>query len=878
MTSIARVSRLLMAGACLAAIAPAMAQDDGTSGTAVAAETTGRNSEEITVTATRRATNIQKTPIAITAVGQKAIENAGIRDTQSLTSVVPALQFPQSENSASVTARIRGVGTQGSNPGLESAVGVFIDGVYRSRNSVAFGDLGDLQRVEVLRGPQGTLFGRNTSAGLISVITQQPSLTEVQGSASATYESFNGFYLTGGLSAPIVQDELGVRIFGSLRQRDGYVDVNPDIPGERDGNNKDSWALRGQLLWAPDEDTTVRFIADASRKDEECCYGATLRPGGPGRAGGTAGLSVPDTINKLLGYRGKASRNTIEDQIAYADRSYDQTIEEWGVSAEINSDLGWGTLTSVTAYREWDYVYGQDADFSALDIIHLDPDGSNSQGFKTFTQEFRLAGETELVDWLVGGFYSHEQLNRSASVISGSAIESFLTTYRVNDNPFFLRGVLAALLPGGYNGANALTSPVWQPGGRNLDTYEQTAESIALFTHNVFHVTDDFDVTLGLRWTTETKEFSADYNNVNGVPGRLTGCEAIEAVYGLNPLANPALPNPSTLRALVPLICLPGSRGALDALTPGDVRHLQDRDEDEFSGIVTLSYEATEDINLYATYSRGYKAGGFNLDRSYTLTATDSTSIVSGPVGAQTIVGPDTSFPAEFVDAYEIGGKFSFFDGEVQLNLAAYYQDFEDYQLNTFSGISFFVTSVPEVISKGVEVDLNWNPDIEGLTLNAGISYNSAKYGDDEDMEAFVLANPSLFFLPGENLTNAPDWTLTGAITYEFGVGDEWMGLIHVDGRYVTEQRTGSNLDPAKTQEAYGIVNLRLGIGLEDESFTLEFWARNLFDKRYFQITFDSPLQGSSPSALRPEPLDFSQIDAFLGEPLTVGITARTRF
>ncbi len=871
MTPCVRVTRLLLAGACLTLIGSAQAQD-GTDEAAESAVTntttrTGSGQEEVTVTATRRATKIQATPIAITAVGQKAIENAGVRETQSLTQVVPALSFPQSENSASVTARIRGVGTQGSNPGLESAVGIFIDGVVRSRNSVAFGDLGDIQRVEVLRGPQGTLFGRNTSAGLISVITKPPSLTEIEASATATYESFDGHYLNFGLSAPLIEDQLGVRVFGSLRKRDGYMDINPGLPSERGGNDKDSWALRGQVLWQAGENTELRIIVDAAHKDEECCYAATIRASGPG----ANGLTVPQTINAILGYTGKASSNTVKSQVGYADHDYSQLIDEWGLSAELNSDLGWANFTSVTAYRDWEYHYGQDADFSALDIIYLERDGSNFQRFKTFTQEFRLTGEAGWVDWLVGGFYSHEVLTRANSVRAGFGYEPFWMPHRSGLSVPALRATYSAVTGGAFDATGSLA----QPGSGNLDFYEQTAESFALFTHNVFHVTDKFDVTLGLRWTTETKDLVADYNGIKTDPTRRTPCEALEAVYGYNSAAVV----PPALAGLNALACLPGGRGALVALTAGDAVHLQTRDESEFSGILTLSYEVNENINLYASYSRGYKAGGFNLDRSYTLSASDPRSIVSGAPGAQTIVGPDTSFPAEMVDAYEIGAKFTLAGGNLQLNLAAYYQDFEDFQLNTFSGISFFVTSVPEVISQGFELDANWFTDIDGLSVNFGVAYADARYGDSAEMDAFVVANPALFNLPGNNLTSAPEWTLTGGITYEFPVlGGAWVGLIHADARYVSSQFTGSNLDPVKTQDGFALVNLRLGLTTANERFSIELWARNVFDERYYQISFDAPLQGSAPSALDRNPTTFSQIDAFLGEPRTMGITLKTRF
>ncbi len=374
MTPCARLTKLLLAGACLS-LTTASAQtpeaEKSTVDTTVTTTQTADDAEEITVTATRRATKIQETPIAITAVGQKAIENAGVRETQSLTQVVPALAFPQSESSGSVTARIRGVGTQGSNPGLESAVGIFIDGVYRSRNSVAFGDLGDIQRVEVLRGPQGTLFGRNTSAGLISVITREPDMEKFSANASATYESFDGYYFNANVTGP-VSDDAAFRLFGSYRKRDGFMRIfsGPSLT-ERDGNAKEGWNFRGQFLWKPSETTSIRLIADAGHKDDECCYAAVLRPGGPGRAGG---LTVYQAIQTVLGYQGTANVNTIEDQIGFANREHPQIVDEYGFSGEVNSDLGLGQLNSITAYRAWTLAGGSDAAYTSADLLWTEPD------------------------------------------------------------------------------------------------------------------------------------------------------------------------------------------------------------------------------------------------------------------------------------------------------------------------------------------------------------------------------------------------------------------------------------------------------------------------------------------------------------------------
>ena len=908
MTITARLSHLFLAGACLSLMSAAAAQTPAPPpAEETATEAAPEGSEELTVTATRRATKIQSTPIAITAVSEKAIENASVRETQSLTQVVPSLSFPQSESSGSVTARIRGVGTQGSNPGLESAVGIFIDGVYRSRNSNAFGDLGDIKRVEVLRGPQGTLFGRNTSAGLISVITKEPSLDETSGSATATYESFNGYYLTGGITAPLSEDVAGIRLFGSLRQRDGFMDIlSGPGPSVRDGNKKEGWNLRGQLLWKPSESTSVRFIVDGAHKDDECCYAAVWRPGSFGRAGGQ---TVAGVIQTILGYPGTSTVDTVEEQIGFANRTHPQIVDEWGASAEVNSNFGWANFTSVTAYRDWKLAGGSDADYTAADLLWTDPD-VGFQHFKTFTQEFRLDGSSGPVDWLVGVFYSNETLERETSTVNGADTEAFMSLYRLGASATATRATLATVQvqrPG---------SPTYLATYGNVNThalntglhdyYDQSAESIALFTHNTIKLTDQLKLTLGLRYTSETKDVDATYRtNVN------TGCAYLESIYGLNPNGRSTIKvganSPGATAASV--YCLPWTRTALDVLTASAPLH-QTKDENEFSGIATLAYEFDENFNAYLSFSRGYKAGGFNLDRYFSVDngTFAGSSIVRCPDGsdgspAQTdllgnivtparpytcatptaVVAPDLSFAPEFVDAFELGAKATLAGGKLQANLAIFHQKFTDYQLNTFTGISFVVTSVPEVLSTGAELDLNWYPDIEGLSINAGLAYANTRYGHDlgdySTPGSFLYENPNLFYLPGSNLTSAPTWTLTGGVTYEFPIaGGAWRGLAHADARYVTDHRTGSNLDPAKTQVDYLLLNARIGISTEDELFAIELWGKNLLDERYAQIGFDAQLQGDAPTAFNRSPATFSQIGAFLGEPRTLGITLKTRF
>ncbi len=443
----------------------------------------------------------------------------------------------------------------------------------------------------------------------------------------------------------------------------------------------------------------------------------------------------------------------------------------------------------------------------------------------------------------MGAFYANEVLTRGAATRNGRDTEAFLSLYRVAASPLALRGVLGnvPLLRPGSPVYNAALPAVTPDSGIN-DRYRQESDSLALFTHNVINVTDAFSITLGLRYTNETKDYAATYRTIPSA-----GCAYLESVYGLNPNGNSTLNPGGGAAPAASALCLPWTRTALDVLT-ASAPHLQSKTENEWSGIATLSYEFSDAFNAYFTYSRGYKAGGFNLDRAYSVDngtfagssivrcadgSDGSPAQLAGPTGSPvvlaaapytcarpgtggvngTVIAPDTSFAPELVDAFELGAKGSFFDGDLNVNVALFYQKFTDFQLNTFTGISFVVTSVPEVIAKGVELDANWRAT-DGLTFNFGAAYNESRYGDDlgslTQRGSFLFENPNLLFLPGAQLTSAPRWTLTGSMTYEFPImAGAYLGSFHVDGRWVSDQVTGSNLDPAKTQEAFALFNFR---------------------------------------------------------------------
>jgi outer membrane receptor protein involved in Fe transport len=376
-------------------------------------------------------------------------------------------------------------------------------------------------------------------------------------------------------------------------------------------------------------------------------------------------------------------------------------------------------------------------------------------------------------------------------------------------------------------------------------------------------VTDAFEVTLGLRYTDESKDLLSQYANGGG-PIAGAGCNALRAnlltILGFVGTLPPELQE-QALQTVYGIGCATYADPLFNNLTTD-----QTIDENEWSGTAKLAYRFTDDVMSYVSYARGYKASGFNLDRERTNNNVANNPLdPAGPIAADI----DTSFAKELVDSYELGLKTEWLGNTFLLNTAVFYQDYENFQLNTFTGISFVVTSLPQVISQGVDLDFLWNTPLEQLTLQGGFTYA------ETEIEEFGSA--IAFFRPereNDRLSFAPKWSGSLAATFEQPIGSALMFRGNVGAKYTSEYNTGSNLDPRKEQDALTIVNARLGFGAENESWMLELWAQNLTDEEYYQVAFDATLQGSSAS----QPLPSSTVNAFLGAPRTYGVTARFKF
>ncbi|MBX9898610.1 MAG: TonB-dependent receptor [Qipengyuania sp.] len=930
---------MLGAGALLAPAALAQNTSPPDTGEDTAAQTTAEGSQAnaaavedenvIVVTAQGRRQALADVPVAISAVNAETLQNSGANDIRQLNQVAPSLLVSSTGSEANGSARIRGIGTVGDNPGLESSVPVFIDGVYRSRSGIGLNELGEIDRVEVQRGPQGTLGGRNSSAGLISIYSKRPEF-DLGGSAELTYGNYNYWRAGASITGPLTET-IAARLDGIWVKRDGFYQ---DTTNNTDVNDRNRYFVRGQLLFEPTDDISFRLIGDYTFREEKCCaatyVGSSVNPF-------IGNLNNPSTPLAPLQQNGNNIVNVLRDlgqPLSAFSQGYGRNIsvspgrgyagktKDYGISGELNWDLGGARLTSITAYREYRSGEGSDTDYGAVDILYRAPSDQAYRQFRTFTQEVRLQGEAfgGRLDWLVGGFFANEKLTVRDNLRFGSQYGRFANCRIISGLPAALAAlyspgspscVAPGVGPATLAGATGTSGPDVVAGftlldslnnlGSTIDEYRQDDNNWALFTHNIVHITDQIDLTLGLRYTNDKKDFSATFGNNNNV------CTQVQArltddLVSANPLAR------ALAGGLIGLSCQGNSTAELNGVTISDKRN-----EDEFTGTAILSYKPDDDLLLYASYARGYKAGGFNLDRSALKSPIEvvggvPTSTFAAAGGAQALVGR-LQFNPELVNSYELGAKYA--TGPFSLSLSAFRSEFSNFQLNTFNGTVFLVQTVngcrnlvggaaadtdlsaatgscaPGDVSYGVrtqgfELEALLVP-VRDFRVAAGLTYASTKYRSDlVGNRTGAPLDPALRKLPGDNLSNAPELVATGSVTWTPPLGNSGLsGLLYIDGRMTSDYNTGSDLFPQKEQDGYALFNARVGVRGPEERWSLELWAQNIFDKDYAQVAFNSPFQAgaTTPPFVDPQYPGGRQIfSQFLAEPRTYGVTGRFRF
>ena len=800
--------KLAVAAAVSAVIAPAssFAQDGDTV------------FEEIVVTATKRAATLQDIPIAVSVTSSETIEKAQILDISDLQSVVPTLRVSQLQSSTNTNFSIRGFGNGANNAGIEPSVGVFIDGVYRSRSAGAISDLPNLERVEVLSGPQSTLFGKNASAGVINIVTKKPS-GDSYGKVSATFGNFSQVALKGYYEGAI-SDTAAYSIAGGINQRDGY---GTNLVSGEDMNNRDRQSVRGQLLLNPNDTTEIRFIADFDTIDERCCFANNLVSGPASNAIRALGGNIVDNQPFSTSFFSNVDSTNEQDNA--------------GISMQIDKDFDNFQLTSITSIRDLDTFFVIDTDFTSADLAS----NSTDTQIETLTQEFRLTSTNgDRLDWMIGGYYFDEDVSSEDNLTWGTGFRGFADLLSGN-------GVsLIEAVTGAPRGA------FYQPGTGTTEVSTLENQAISIFGTLDFHISDQLTATVGLNYTKDEKDVTIDqtrtdlFGSVDLLPiGRalvaqtLIGAGVPPATAAAIAAATPDDQNPLTpLRAAqfqTPFLDFPNS------IEDGKT------DDDELTYSLRLAYDLSDSLNVYAGISTGFKATSWNLSRDSRPFSSDINALVAAGLGVPNLI-PGTRFASpEEATVYEIGIKAKY--ERVGFNIAIFDQSIEGFQSNAFQGTGFNLANAGEQSTTGIEFDVTFYPT-DSLQLKlAGVLLDPVYdefVGAGRDPQTGAVVD-----LSGETPGGITETNLSISANYNFRVGNN-DAYLRADFFYEDDTPIG---DLQIEQFIRSSENLNIAAGLATESgWNFSAWVRNATDHDSLISAFNSVAQDGSFSGYRTQP------------------------
>ena len=782
----------------------------------------------IIVTATKREQTLQEIPISVSVTSGEAIERSQVRDLIDLQTLVPSLKVGQLQSSANTNFIIRGFGNGANNAGIEPSVGVFIDGVYRSRSAAQIGDLANIQRVEVLRGPQSTLFGKNASAGIISIVTKEPQF-EFGGGVEISYGNYDAIVVRGNVTGPIAET-LAVAVEGNYNKRDGYINV---VNLGTDSNDRNRWGVRGQILWEPSEAVKVRLIGDYDKIDEVCCGVANVFNGPTGVAVGALG--------------GNLDRNQPFSYNTYQNFESVNDIKNYGFSGQIDWDLtDQLSLTSISAYRAVRSFTNQDSDFTSADLI-----GSNFADTKinTYTQEMRVASDFDgMFNFLLGGFYFKENIDIASGLTFGRDFRNYANllsggAYGGNEALIRLLNGLPAATPTTQFGAQG------QGRTENFD-YKNTAYSV--FGQVDLELTDRLTLTGGFNYTKDKKTVASNNTSTDvfsGIDLVRTGVNAgVPAVVAANPAFNPFL-------GLRPLQFLPPFLNYPNAIESGKTN------DSDWSYTIRASYKFDERISGYVTYATGFKATSFNLSTDSRPFPTDfipgssaqSPAPAASPIRGAGLALNNLSSGTRYAgpeDAivYELGIKGQF-DG-FGFNLALFKQVLKGFQSNVFSGTGFVLGNAEKQSTKGMEIDATISPT-RGLNFTASYTYLDPKFDTFTGGSAFNAGNNIVpTNLTGFTPSGISKHSVSVGGTYNIEVGGGNALILHTDYQLNSAYQIAQGL-PYKA--AIESLNASIAFAFEN-GLELSVWGRNLTEPKYNPVIFASVAQSGSLSGYPPPP------------------------
>jgi iron complex outermembrane receptor protein len=722
---------------------------------------TGVAIEEMIVTARKMEEDLQSTPISIAAFSGDGLEDRGMTNIAQIAPFVPNLSFQNNPsfggagNAAAIY--IRGVGQKEFLPTTEPGVGLYVDEVYIARSVGGILDLIDIERVEVLRGPQGTLFGRNTNGGAINITTRKPH-DEFEGDVIATYGTDSRIDLKGSINAPITES-LFSRFSLLYKTQDGYVKRDDG----REFGDADTIGGRATFLWQATESLEITLTGEYTREevdgpaltliginlglpiDPDTPPMATIHNVGANLAAGGGpipcaippaplNLAVPGCYDNRYVY-GEDAERTSGTAPAFSD------TDIWGTNLNISWDITDSlTLKSITAYRDLDSQFARDGDHSLHRISQFADDLQQDQ----FTQEVQLLGESfgDRLKWIVGLYYFTEDGNN------------------VNELDF--------------------TVSRFRSGGA-FDN-----ESLAAFAQGTFDVTSRLHLTAGLRYTDETKKFTPD--------------QIIHENYFAGS-GHPQLDAPfmQAGQRILPML-------------------EKELDVEELDPYLNVSFDITDTLMAYVSYSEGFKSGGF-------------TQRVFPPIVVPFTAPPGTAdidliptFDPEFVKVYELGAKYTGFDNRFRLNGAIFYTDYTDMQIQVFTSVAPITKNAGEATIKGFELETQIVP-LESWFVEAGIGYLDAGYDEIDFATTFVDKN--------NNLDRVSDWTLSSATFYEIAIGGAGTITPRLEWAYRSEFDNDAFNTPQIHQDDYHLVNANITWQNSDETISVIAGVTNLTDENY---------------------------------------------
>jgi len=756
----------------------------------------GADGDAILVTARRREETSQDVPLAITVVSADKIDSTGAFNVGRLQQLTPSMNFYTS-NPRNSAVNIRGIGVPFglTNDGFDQGVGIYVDDVYYNRIASATFDFLDVAQIEVLRGPQGTLYGKNTTAGAVNITTRQPTF-DFEGRAEASIGNLGFKQAKASVSGPLAET-LAARVAFSGTSRRGTIF---NVATGNWINEQDNIGVRGQLLWQPSEAIDVTLAADFSTQNPECCGTVFVRTGPTQRA-----LNRQyEALAAALGYTA-VSTDPFE-RLTDVDANLNAGNEIGGASARVRWDLGPGQLTSITAWRYWDWLPENDRDFTGLPITTLSQNPSQQN---QYTQEFRYSQQSDRIGFLVGAFAFYQEVRTQGEQQQGSAASRWLL------NPGNVPAGSAGCAPSASN--QLACDPSVLDGLTATNDIRLDNVSMALFGQLTWNVTDALSIQPGARLNYDKKEGLYDSVVTNGQGQLVTFASTDPRIVAQRGVLAPQFFEPEF-------------------------------SDWNISYDLTVAYEIAPDIRAHATYAKTFKPGGINLN-----------GVPNDAQGNPVLeVG---SVKPESVNHYELGLKTQFWDRRATLNLAAFRTDIEDFQAQVVNGqtgvLRGYLANAEKVRTQGFEWDLSLRPSPRFNTYVSG-AYTDATYvrfpdapcppelsGGTTVAEGQAPSapgtpggfSPANCDISGQRLPGVSKWALSFGAEGNVPVtlfGIEGQAYLGYDGSY--RSRFSSNPTPSAYSwiDGYSLHNFRFGFR-GDEGLNAFLWARNAFDEDYFE-------------------------------------------